>query len=41
MFCGRLVDKVWQDYYLRPASTVYTFLLSMVEQGEIVSERIV
>ena len=33
MFCSRLVDKVWQDVYLKPPNMVYVFLLSLVKQA--------
>ena len=33
VFCSRLVDKVWQDVYLKPPNMVYVFLLSLVEQA--------
>ena len=33
VFCGRLVDKLWQGMYLQPSSRVYNCLISLVEQA--------
>ena len=33
VFCGRLVDRLWQGVYLDPSLKVYEFLLSLVEQA--------
>ena len=33
VFCGRLVDRLWQGVYLDPSHKVYEFLLSLVEQA--------
>ena len=34
VFCSRLVDKVWQEVYLKPVSDLYTFFYAMVEQAK-------
>ena len=33
VFCGRLVDRMWQGIYLDPSVKVYNFLISLVEQA--------
>ena len=33
VFCGRLVDKLWQGVYREPSVKVYEFLVSLVEQA--------
>lgn len=33
VFCSRLVDKVWQEVYLKPVSELYTFFYALVEQA--------
>ena len=33
VFCSRLVDKVWQDVYLKPVSELYSFFYALVEQA--------
>ena len=33
VFCSRLVDKVWQDVYLKPVSELYNFFYALVEQA--------
>ena len=34
VFCSRLVDKVWQEVYLKPVSDLYTFFFNLVEQAK-------
>ena len=33
VFCSRLVDKVWQEVYLKPVSELYSFFYALVEQA--------
>ena len=33
VFCSRLVDKVWQDVYLKPVNELYSFFYALVEQA--------
>ena len=33
VFCQRIVDKLWQGYYVKPSDYVYKFLKSLVEQA--------